>query len=142
MEKIEIILSLAATTLGLFVTTLTFLSKFIKSVKAKKIAENVVEIGNALLPYVEQAEKFVSFTGEEKKAYVMTKANQFAIKNNIKFDEEKISKKIDEIVALCKQVNVGCSMQRTPKMIGKISESVLDTKELAKITIKKKQEEK
>lgn len=36
----------------------------------------------------------------------MTKANQFAIENGIKFEAEKTSAKIDEIVALCKEVNV------------------------------------
>ena len=99
MENIELWLSVAGTAVGFAITTNTFLSKFIKSVKAKKIAENAVKIGNAILPYIEQAEKFVSFTGEEKKAYVMTKANQFAIDNGIKFDESKTSEKIDEIVA-------------------------------------------
>jgi len=32
----------------------------------------------------------------------MTKLNQFAIKNNIKFNEEEASKKIEELVALTK----------------------------------------
>lgn len=118
MEKIEILLSIAATAVGLAITTITFLSKFIKSARAKKVAENVVKIGNILLPYIEQAEKFVSFTGEEKKAYVMTKANQFAIENGIKFEAEKTSAKIDEIVALCKEVNVKSAPEKTEVAAG------------------------
>lgn len=106
MENLEVMLSIAATGVGLAITTVTFLSKFIKSARAKKIAENLVKMGNAILPYIEQAEKFVSFTGEEKKAYVMTKANQFAIDNGIQFEKDETGKKIDEIVALCKAVNV------------------------------------
>ena len=112
----EILLSIAATAVGLAIMTITFLSKFIKSARAKKIAENVVKIGNILLPYIEQAEKFVSFTGEEKKAYVMTKANQYAIENGIKFETEKISAKIDEIVALCKEVNVKSAVDKEEKL--------------------------
>lgn len=121
MEKIEILLSIAATAVGLAITTITFLSKFIKSARAKKVAENVVKIGNILLPYIEQAEKFVSFTGEEKKAYVMTKANQFAIENGIKFEAEKTSAKIDEIVALCKEVNVKNSPEKVANKEDEIS---------------------
>ena len=113
MEKIEILLSISATAFGFAITTITFLSKFIKSARAKKVAENVVKIGNILLPYIEQAEKFVSFTGEEKKAYVMTKTNQFAIENGIKFEAEKTSAKIDEIVSLCKEVNVKDSLENS-----------------------------
>lgn len=113
MEKIEILLSISATAFGFALTTIIFLSKFINSARAKKVAENVVKIGNILLPYIEQAEKFVSFTGEEKKAYVMTKANQFAIENGIKFEAEKTSAKIDEIVALCKEVNVKDSLEKS-----------------------------
>ncbi len=106
MEKFELILSMSATIIGLIITTITFLSKFVKSAKAKKVAENIVEIGNAILPYIEEAEKLIAFSGEEKKAYVMTKANQFAIENNIKFDANKTSEKIDELIALTNRVNI------------------------------------
>ena len=51
--------------------------KFVKSAKAKKVCEQVIEIGNAVIPYIEQAETFAHYSGEEKKAFVMTKANQY-----------------------------------------------------------------
>lgn len=105
MENLNIILSIAGTALGLLITTLTFLSKFIKSAKAKKFTEHLAQIGNMILPYIEEAENFVHFTGEEKKQFVMTKANQFAIDNKIKFDCAAVSKKIDELVSLTKKVN-------------------------------------
>ena len=105
MENLEIILSVAGTALGLLVTTVTFLSKFIKSAKAKKIAENIIKIGNAMIPYIEQAENYVNFSGEEKKQYVMTQANQFAIENGIAFDAEAVGEKIEELVDLTKKVN-------------------------------------
>ena len=105
MEKLELILSLAGTAIGLLITTLTFVVKFCKSVKARKVAEQTIEIANAVLPYIEQAEKFINFSGEEKKEYVMTKANQYAIQNGIKFDSAAVSKKIEEFIAFTKQVN-------------------------------------
>ena len=106
MENLEIILSAAGTALGLLVTTVTFLAKFIKNAKAKKVAENIVKIGNAMIPYIQEAETFLNYSGEEKKQYVMTKANQFAIDNNIPFNAEAVSDKIEELIGLTKQVNV------------------------------------
>lgn len=105
MQNIQIILSLAGTSIGLLITMLTFLAKFIKNAKLKKAMEQVVTIGNAVIPYINEAEKFSSYSGAEKKAYVMTKANQFAIEKNIPFNENEVSEKIEELVTLTKQVN-------------------------------------
>lgn len=105
MEKLEIILSLAGAALGLLMTAVTFLAKFIKSAKGKKIAEQTIVIGNAVLPYIKQAESFLNYTGKEKKEYVITKANQFAIEQGIDFNSELVGEKIEELVALTKDVN-------------------------------------
>ena len=105
MENIEIIISIASAALGLLITTVTFISKFVTNAKAKKAMENIVKIGNAIVPYIEEAETFMNYSGEEKKQYVLTKANRFAIDNNIKFDEQAVSDKIEELVTLTKQVN-------------------------------------
>ena len=113
MENLSLVLSTAGTMVGMIVVMLTSICKWIKNSKAKKAAENIIRIGNFILPYIEEAEKFISFTGEEKKAYVMTKANQYAIDNGIKFDKEKTSAKIDEIVALCKVVNVNATKEKS-----------------------------
>ena len=45
----------------------------------------------------------------------MTKANQYAIDNGIKFNEEETSAKIDELVALCKVVNVDTTREKNQK---------------------------
>lgn len=64
---------------------------------------------NKLKAFVQEcittAETMKNFTGEEKKEYVITKANQFAISKGIKFDTEKVSNLIEELVTLTKQVN-------------------------------------
>ena len=96
MQELEIILSVAGTAVCLLVTTVTFIMKFVKSTKAKKVCEQVIEIGNAVIPH---------YSGEEKKAFVMTKANQYAIDNGIEFDQQMVSDKIEELVNLTKEVN-------------------------------------
>lgn len=105
MENLELIVSLASATLGLLVATATFLAKCVKNAKLKKAAEQTIEICNAILPYVEQAETFTHYSGEEKKEFVMTKINQFALEQGIKFNKELVSNEIEELVKLSKTVN-------------------------------------
>lgn len=105
MKELEIILSVSCAALGLLVTSITFIMKFFKSARAKKICEHVVEVGNAVIPYIKQAETFLNYSGAEKKEFVMTKANQYAIENGIRFDEALVSEKIEELVRLTKEVN-------------------------------------
>jgi hypothetical protein len=123
MKELEFIISMGGTIIGLAITGLTFLVKLIKNAKAKRAMEQIIEIGNAVLPFIREAEKFTSYTGEEKKAYVMTKANQFAITNHITFDEEQVSGKIEELVALTRQVNAKSSVteetQKEPEDVKK-----------------------
>ncbi len=45
------------------------------------------------------------YSGEEKKEYVMTKANRYAIENDIAFDEDAVSEKVEELITLSKEVN-------------------------------------
>jgi hypothetical protein len=106
MENLELYLSLAATILGLIISTITFLTKFIKSKKGKKIAEELLKISLDLMPLIEEAEKFVNYTGAEKKAYVMTRATQFVINKGMNVTENNISNKIEELVNLTNEVNV------------------------------------
>lgn len=105
MQNIQIIISLAGTTFGFIATTATLLLKFIKSSKAKKAAEQVIKITNEIVPYIEQAETFMNYSGVEKKEFVMTKANQFAITYGLFFDATAVSDKIEELVQLSKTVN-------------------------------------
>lgn len=105
MEHLKLLLSFAVTVLGLLISTLTFLIKSIGNAKAKKKASELLELCNVLLPYIEKAEKFVNYTGEEKKEYVMTQVNRYALENGIKFDYNVVSSKIEEYIELSKEVN-------------------------------------
>ena len=93
------------TAVSFLVTALTFILKFIQSAKAKRVAEQTIKIGNAVLPYIKQAEEFIHYSGTEKKEFVMTKANQFAIEQGIPFNFEIVSQKVEELVKLTKEVN-------------------------------------
>lgn len=105
MENLELILSLAGAGAGLIIAIATVIVKYAGSAKARKVAEQTIEICNAILPYIVQAESYVHYSGEEKKEYVMTKVNQYAIENRIAFDKQAVSAKVEELVELTKEVN-------------------------------------
>lgn len=94
IEHFDTIISLILL-LGSAVSTIALA---IKTKNWNKIASFVKEC-------VKEAEAFAHYTGEEKKAYVMTKANQYALSKKIKFNATKVSNLIEEVVALSKEVN-------------------------------------
>ncbi len=105
MKDIEIILSLIGTCFGLFITLLTYFIRLSKNKKSKQKALELLEISEKIVDYIRLAEGKINYTGEEKKEYVMTKLNQYAIKNEIDFSEEEVSSKIDNLVDFTKEVN-------------------------------------
>lgn len=106
LRNIQLFLPFLAPALGFLGATVLFLKKFVKNKKLKKVLEKAEEVTKKIIPFIVEAEKFINYTGEEKKNYVMTKLNQYAISNNIKFNQEEASNKIEELVELTKQVNV------------------------------------
>ncbi len=105
-ENAHLYLSILAPMLTLFCTTVVFLQKFVKNKKLKRVLEKTEQITREIIPCITEAEKFVNYSGSEKKEYVMTKINQYALENHIKFNQEEISKRIEELVSLTKEVNV------------------------------------
>ena len=105
MENLEVILSLIGTSFSLLVACIIFLIKLIKCVRSKKGKQNLDLLLEAVAPIVEVAEGYANFSGEEKKEYVLTKVNQFAIENGITFDTNLISDKIENLITLSKKVN-------------------------------------
>lgn len=126
MKNLEIILSLCGTIIGLLITVFTFLLKTVSSVRAKRVAEQAISIGNAVLPYIREAEKFTGLSGAEKKAYVMTKVSQFAMDNCIPFDSIQVSAKIEELVELTKQVNFKKVMEPTSNTVDEVAKPDLE----------------
>lgn len=101
MKILEFIVKYWDVLAGIVFGIVSLISTIVVAVKNKnwnKICEIVKEA-------VASAEKFTNYTGEEKKAYVMTLANQYAIEKGIKFDTTKVSNFVEEVVALSKEVN-------------------------------------
>jgi hypothetical protein len=115
MEDLELYLSVAGTIIGLLITTITFLSKFITNLKARKKLENLLSFTNAIQGFIKEAEQFVHYTGAEKKAYVMTSVEQIALNKKVKLNIEAVSAKIDELVDLTKKVNIRSSSTMSSK---------------------------
>lgn len=90
---------------GILITSVSFLIPLIKNQKAKAAAETALKIAQQVQPYIVEAEKFINYSGDEKLAYVVTKANQYAISQNIKFDAVAVTEQIENLVALTKKVN-------------------------------------
>jgi len=105
MENLQTIVALAGSAFGMLITTITFISKFIKSSKLKKVAEDMNRLEEVIKPFVIRAEEFVNYTGIEKKTYVLTAVNEFAIKSGINFDVNWVSEQIEKVVALSNNVN-------------------------------------
>lgn len=105
MENLEVILSLAGTALSLLVACVTFIVKFVRSIHKRVKEQGTTALLEAVIPIVEIAEGFADYSGAEKKEYVLTKVNQYAIENRIEFDAEAVSDKIEQLVELSRQVN-------------------------------------
>lgn len=106
MENLKQIITIASACVGLLATITGFLIPLVKNVKAKNKLSALNKLTNVLQSLIVEAEKFTNFSGEEKKAYVLTKANRYALNNKILFDEQDVSCKVEELVALSKNVNV------------------------------------
>jgi len=105
MENLTAIISIACTAAGFLATAITFIARFVKSAKEKKAAQDIIKLCDAIMPFIRKAESFLNYTGLEKKEYVLTKANQFAIENKIRFNAALVGDKIEELVRLTREVN-------------------------------------
>ena len=107
MEHLEQIITIASAGVGLLATVTGFLIPLVKNVKAKNRLTALNKLSVLLNSLIVEAEQFANFTGAEKKQYVLTKANRYALENNIPFEESTVDAEIEKIVKLSKNVNVG-----------------------------------
>lgn len=105
MENFELIITLAGTAFSLLITCVVFIIRLIKTWRDKKTFLDDLILQEAITPLMELAEKYLNYSGDEKKQFVLTKLNQFALENKIKFNAELISNKIEQLIELSKQVN-------------------------------------
>ena len=105
MGRLEEIITIVSACLGFVATATGFLIPLIKNVKAKNKLTALNKLSTTLQSLMVDAETHSNFTGEEKKEYVLTKANRYAIDNDIPYDEQAVSEKVEDLVALSKEVN-------------------------------------
>lgn len=90
---------------GLAISTITFIIKFFTSIRDKKFLSQMLLVSEAIIPLVEEAERFVNFSGIEKKEFVMTRVIELMNSNHWKISKETVSDKIESFVSLSKKVN-------------------------------------
>jgi len=105
LEIIKVFLVEIVTILTALVTIFTLIANLTKNVKLKKAAENLNKVSKVVSEFVVAAEGITNFAGSDKKEWVLTKVNQYAIENKIPFNKDLVSNLIEEVVAASKQVN-------------------------------------
>lgn len=105
MELFKLIITFVSTILGLLVTLVTYILKFVNNKKTKEKALNFISISNKLIELITEVEKFSSLSGDEKKSYVLSKIEEYAKDNNLNYDIDEVSNKIEEFVTLTRNVN-------------------------------------
>ena len=105
MENLELYLSLIGTGVSLVVTLVVLVVRLVKSVRQKIELKDELDLLSVVGPLMEIAEKNKNFTGDEKKEFALTKLNQFAIENDVNFNIETVSNKIEELIEVSKQIN-------------------------------------
>ncbi len=104
-EALKITITLLSVLIPCISTITGLIIKNVNNAKAKKIAKEINFYSEQASKYVAEAEKKLNYTGNEKKEFVETKINQECIANKVRFDAEKVSNIIENIVALTKEVN-------------------------------------
>ncbi len=105
MENFEVVLSLAGTALSLLITSIIFVVRLVKAVREKRNMQSSSFLYETIAPLMEIAENFSNYSGEEKKQFVLTKVNQFAIENGLKFDAETTAAQVEKLIELSKKIN-------------------------------------
>ena len=105
MENFEVVLSLAGTALSLLITSIIFVVRLVKAVREKRNMQSSLFLYETVAPLMEIAENFSNYSGEEKKQFVLTKVNQFAIENGLKFDAETTAAQVEKLIELSKKIN-------------------------------------
>lgn len=104
-ETWKIVITLLSTLIPLLGTITTLIIKLTRSEKVKKNAKTLNFWLEQVSKWVKEAEKFVNYSGEEKKSFVESKVSQDCVDNKMKYDKDKVSEIIEKVVMLTKEVN-------------------------------------
>ena len=105
MEDLKLYISIVIFILGLITSIISIIIKYTKNIKVKNNLKNILGVIEELIPLIEEAETFSSYSGEEKKEYVISRIYRKLNKEDIKIDEEKINEMIEKLGSFSKEVN-------------------------------------
>ena len=105
MEEMKLYISLIVFFLGLITSIISIVIKYTKNIKVKNNLQNMLMIIDEIIPLIIEAEEFLSYSGEEKKEYVISRIFRKLNNCNIKIEEEKIDNIIEKLVDFTKEVN-------------------------------------
>lgn len=105
MEEMKLYISLIVFFLGLITSIISIVIKYTKNIKVKNNLQNMLMIIDEIIPLIIEAEEFLSYSGEEKKEYVVSRIFRKLNNCNIKIEEEKIDNIIEKLVDFTKEVN-------------------------------------
>ena len=106
--EIDTIIRVAVIGAYVILTIVGLILSQLKNSKNKAIAakaEGLLAITTAAKKYVVKAETLVGFDGMTKKEWVETKIQQYALNNNITFDEAEVSQVIEDLIYVTNRVN-------------------------------------
>lgn len=102
---LEILEEYSITLLSIGLSLMIVLFKNVKSKRLRRIANKLIVFSKITQELVIQAEEFIHFKGAEKKEWVKTKINQYAIDHKLPYDEHEIDNMIEEFIHVSKNVN-------------------------------------
>lgn len=73
--------------------------------KIEAAATGVIKIKSIIQNFMQTAEDFVAWSGEDKKNWVITNTKEYCITNQIAYDEELINSTIEALIQFSKKVN-------------------------------------
>ena len=92
LKIVTIVISAIATTISL-----------ILAIKKRKVKFDALV--DFLELKMEEAEEHTNYTGAEKLKYVLSEVFKYCVENHIKYNEDKVVEKIEELVEFSKKVN-------------------------------------
>ncbi len=105
LGNFELWISIFVVILFLIIVVIICIVRLIIVKKSKKRFQNEAVLLSAVAPIMEIAEKYTNYFGEEKKQYVITRVQQFAVENKLNYDSKIVSDKIEELIDFSKKVN-------------------------------------
>lgn len=117
-EHLDIILNVVYALCGVVAAVLGLIIPLVKNSKAKKALQTSLKVLNFIESAVPEAEKFLNYTGAEKKEWVKAQAMKFCVENRIEYTEAQIDEFIEQVITLSKTVNARDKDKRAQQLKG------------------------